>query len=474
MDSITVTTPGKLMLFGEHAVVYGHPCLVTAIDKRLQVTITKTDLHTIAIDSPQTSDHRFIDAAIQAAFRRWGIHHSGLQIETASSFTGNYGFGSSSAVTVGIVAAMQQLFDKQASSQDIFESAYEAVLAVQGVGSGFDVAAATYGGTLLYGRGGKPLEQLNIPTGFELVVGYSGQKADTTTLVNMVKTKFENHPRTIGRIFSAIADLVKQAKTALSDGDWEKLGKYMDFNQEYLRDLGVSSERLEGLIVAAKQAGAYGAKLSGAGGGDCMIALVSADTRKSVEDAIREHGGEVVPVRTNAQGIVYGNTDNQSELFIVVNEQDDIIDYRSRYDCHHNAHLIHRSTDVLLFDTKGRILLQKRSLTKDSNPGLWTVSASGHVSKDETYEQAAHRELYEELGVRTELTFFEKFIARYPEETEMEAVFQGKYEGKFAPNALEVEEVRYFTSAELSDMVKQRKIILTEIAGEILRKIKFI
>ena len=462
------------MLLGEHAVVYNHPCLVTAIDKRLRVTITKTETNTVNVISPQTSDHRFIDAAIAEASRHWGIRHTGLQIETSSSFTGNYGFGSSSAVTVGVLAALQQLFEIHELPQGIFESAYATVLAVQGVGSGFDVAAATFGGTLLYGRGGKPLQQLRIPKGFDIVVGYSGQKADTTSLIHMVKDKYDKHPETISRIFSAIGDLVRQATAALEDGDWQTVGKLMDFNQEYLRDLGVSSERLESLIVTAKQAGAYGAKLSGAGGGDCMLALVSSDTRSSVEDAIRQTGGEVVRVSINAPGIDYPTTDDQTEMFIVVNDKDEIVGYRSRSECHRDANLIHRSTNILLFDTKGRLLLQKRSQTKDINPGLWTLSATGHATKGESYEQAAQRELHEELGIYAKLEFIDKFIVRYPRETEMEAVFRGQYEGQFSPDPREVETVKYFTSAELSDMVKKRQIVLTELADEILRKIKYI
>ncbi len=462
------------MLLGEHAVVYGHPCLVTAIDKRLQVSISKTDTNTITIESPQTNDHRFIDAAVKEAISHWGIKHTGLHIETKSTFTGNYGFGSSSAVTVGVLAALQQLFEIHELPHGIFESAYKTVLAVQGVGSGFDVAAATFGGTLLYGPGGNPFEQLRIPAGFDLVVGYSGQKADTATLVNMVKAKYDSHPETLGKIFTAISELVSQATAAIREGDWEKVGKFMDFNQEYLRDLGVSSERLETLVVAAKQAGAYGAKLSGAGGGDCMIALVSADKRASVEEAIRTNGGEVVNVHPNEAGIVYPTTDDQSELFIVVNEQDEIVGYRSRAECHRDPGLIHRSTNTLLFDSKGRLLLQKRSQTKDINPGLWTLSATGHAMKGETYEQAAQRELYEELGVHAQLEFIDKFIVHYPREAEMEAVFRGQYEGEFTPDPREVEMVQYFTSVQLAELVKKRQIVLTELADEILRKIKFI
>lgn len=474
MDSITVTTPGKLMLMGEHAVVFGHPCLVTAIDRRLQVSIRRTPGAGVSVNSPQTDDHRFVDAAIAEVRRRWNIPTDGLIISTQSTFTGNYGFGSSSAVTVGVVAALTRLFALSAAPRDVFDAAYAAVLAVQGVGSGFDVAAATYGGTLVYGQGGAIMEQLNLPEDFGLVVGYTGQKADTSSLVRQVKQKYEQHPESVGRIFAAIARLVRQGQERLGERDWEQLGKLMDFNQEYLRDLGVSSEKLETLIVAAKQAGAYGAKLSGAGGGDCMIALVSAADRQAVADAIIKAGGEVIPVSPNAPGISVPTTDDQEEEFVVVDERDEIVGYRTRRDCHSDRSLIHRAIGLLIFDKDGRVLLQQRSLSKDTSPGYWSDSVGGHVMRGETYEQAMLRETSEELGLTVPVTFHSKFVFPYSRETEMNVLFTAVSNGPFTPNPVEVEQVRFFSKDELAGCLLSGEVRLTEFAREALRRVGFI
>jgi len=109
-------------------------------------------------------------------------------------------------------------------------------------------------------------------------------------------------PERVNRIYDAIAKLVEDAKLKMLEGDWERVGKLMDFNKEYLRDLGVSSEKLEALIAAAKNAGALGAKLSGAGGGDCMIAIAPENKRVGVEEAITKVGGQVIHILPNAQG----------------------------------------------------------------------------------------------------------------------------------------------------------------------------
>ncbi|MBI3386063.1 hypothetical protein HY031_03200 [Candidatus Gottesmanbacteria bacterium] len=197
---------------------------------------------------------------------------------------------------------MSELSGKKLDNKQLFDLAYKTVLDIQGKGSGFDVAAAIYGGTLYFMTGGKVIEPLRVDS-LPLVVSYTGVKADTSSLIAQVSEKKEKNSEKVERIFDAIAKLVDEAKRKIPEGDWERVGKLMDFNQEYLRDLGVSSEKLESLISAAKSAGAFGAKLSGAGGGDCMIALVSNEKRDAVRNAITETDGEVVDVSMNAEGV---------------------------------------------------------------------------------------------------------------------------------------------------------------------------
>jgi mevalonate kinase len=259
----------------------------------------------ITIDAPQVKDTRFVDQAIVDGCRAFSIMHHGLHIQTHSNFSNCYGFGSSSAVTVATLQALAVTFHKTVEKNALFELAYKTVLAIQGVGSGFDVAAATYGGSLVYTKGGDILEPLpwELNNGVSLVVGYSGVKANTPAIVKDIAGKKDSQPEKVNRIFEAIGKLVLQAKEAGDKKDWETVGKLMKLNQEYLRDLGVSTEKLESMIYAAKQAGAYGAKLSGAGGGDCMIALTLTENKKKIEQAIVSAGGIVVPVRIHEEGV---------------------------------------------------------------------------------------------------------------------------------------------------------------------------
>lgn len=292
------------MLLGEHAVVYGYPCIVTAIDQRLEVAVEETEDGNTTIDAPDVKNTSFIEEAIHQFVEKWNIKHTGLKITTKSTFSGVYGFGSSAASTVGTLKALTVLFNVNVDNKALFDLAYATTLKIQGLGSGFDVASSSYGGTIYFLSGGKtikPLEVSHIP----MIVAYTGVKSSTVDMVKMVSEKRERYPDKVDRIFRAIATLVEDARVKIVEGDWERVGKLMDFNQEYLRDLGVSSEKLETLISAAKKAGAWGAKLSGAGGGDCMIALHpdGVQGKPAIVKAIQEAGGQVIDVRPNAEGV---------------------------------------------------------------------------------------------------------------------------------------------------------------------------
>ncbi len=319
MDKVTVSAPGKLMLMGEHAVVYDHPCLVTAVDQRIRATIEKRNDDLFVLDAPDVKvenyekkisqvgegeipkSAKFVEIAIKNFKDKYPFDF-GLSVTTSSEFSSQFGFGSSSASTVCIVKALSELTGKNLDNKEIFQIAYKTVLDVQGKGSGFDIAAAVYGGTLYFVTGGKVIEPLRVAS-LPLLVGYSGIKADTVTLINEVKARGAKVPGIIENSYEQIEKMVEIGKTALVKGDFETLGQLMDMNQGYLELMGVSIGKLSAMIYGARGAGAYGAKLSGAGGGDCMIAFAPEDKRMAVEEAITAAGGTVLSVATNAQGV---------------------------------------------------------------------------------------------------------------------------------------------------------------------------
>lgn len=287
---VITSAPGKLMLLGEHAVVYGYPCIVMAINKWMKVAVERID-HA-SVDLNGISDTRFIKAAIGVFRSEFDVQVKGVKITTESEFGGISGLGSSAATTVATMKALSLFCKKQLTDRELFELSYKVVLQVQGVGSGFDVAASVYGGVLYYKQNGRNIEKLSVDN-LPLLVFYTGAKAHTAEIVQEVG-KINSTKRT--QIFDHIGELVEQGKNHLLHNEWQKLGKIMNQNQKLLQELSVSSVKIDKLVSVAQNAGAFGAKLSGAGRGDCVVVLAPKEKRGDIISAVEKVGGEYIDI----------------------------------------------------------------------------------------------------------------------------------------------------------------------------------
>lgn len=317
MKTITVSAPGKLMLLGEHAVVYNHPCIVTAVGQRMKATVTLLDVSEFQLDAPDVKvvgykksmnelgngeipkGAKFVEFAVKNFTGENPI--KGVRVETTSEFSSQFGFGSSSASTVCVLKALSEISGVKLDKKGLFDLAHKTIIDIQGVGSGFDTAAAIYGGILYFVSGGKAIESVAIKS-LPLIVGYSGVKADTPTLVKALKVKMELRPTIYPPLFDVSTAAVEVGKKALVAQDFETFGEMMNVCEGLLSAYGVEIGKLAAMIHGAWDAGAYGAKLSGAGGGDCMIAIAPDDKVQAVKDAISTAGGQVVEVQTNVEG----------------------------------------------------------------------------------------------------------------------------------------------------------------------------
>jgi isopentenyl-diphosphate delta-isomerase type 1 len=144
-----------------------------------------------------------------------------------------------------------------------------------------------------------------------------------------------------------------------------------------------------------------------------------------------------------------------AEIFEIVDENDNVIGKAPREECHKNPELIHRSAGVLVFNSKGEMLFQKRSMKKDTNPGTWTISAWGHNDIGEGYEHAASRELKEELGVSADIKFAWKTIFRASYETEIYVAFIAISDGPFKTDPEEVDGLEFIAIDDLKKQLKE-------------------
>lgn len=319
LKQVTASAPGKLMLSVGYAVVHGYPTVVTAVDQRLFATVRKNGVDVFHLDAPDlgltayTKDMadlgkkdlpkavRFIEI-LYKNFLKAHPQKEGIIVTTKSDFSSTYGFGSSSAVTVAFAKALTTLYEVELTKQELFDLCYQAVIEVQGVGSGYDIAAAIWGGTLYYVSPAKVVQPIDIKK-LPLVIAYSGEKADTPTLIRVVDSKLAAQPQKVDAIFKDIAQIAEEFPEAAENEDWQKVGELFQHSQQAAQKLGVSNARLEELTTAAEKAGSFGSTSSGAAGGDCILALTEDDKKEAVIDALTAVGGKIIEVDVHAEGV---------------------------------------------------------------------------------------------------------------------------------------------------------------------------
>lgn len=280
MQEVRASAPGSLMLFGEHAVLRGQPAVVCAIHRRLTVTARpRTDrravIHSILGDLrfaanriPDDSRHRFVLKALRDS----GVPPGGLDLRIESEFSSKIGFGSSAAVTVAVLAAMDALKGRSPKPGDLFRRARAVVRSVQGVGSGADVAASAWGGALLFRQAATRPSRL--PGAFPLIAAYSGHKTPTPDVIRQVNALAARHPRLSAGIFRLMGRCTLDAAAALRRGDLARVGDLMNIHQGLHDALGVNTQGLACLAFALRaDPGILGSKISGSGMGDCVIGL---------------------------------------------------------------------------------------------------------------------------------------------------------------------------------------------------------
>jgi mevalonate kinase len=303
---VKASAPGKIILFGEHAVVYGRPAVAVPVTQvRAEVEVSRSHRPGIWIDAP--------DVALRAELKTLPIDHPlaalmhrllstlrqdphpDLQITITSSIPVASGLGSGAAVSVALIRAISAALDYPLSDGQVNEYAYEVEKLHHGTPSGIDNTVVTFAKPVFFVKG-KPVEMLRVGAPFTVVIGATGVPAPTRESVGDVRRLLESSRAKVESVFDEIGEMAREARTRIEDGNWQQLGILMDQNQALLEQLGVSAPELDRLISAARSAGALGAKLSGGGRGGNMIALVPEGAAKEIAEALTSAGSPRVIV----------------------------------------------------------------------------------------------------------------------------------------------------------------------------------
>ena len=298
---------GKTILFGEHFVVHGVPGIASAVDsaansdvKKIAQGIKVTDERTGAKGYAEKKKLQQLES-IERMLVAMGMDpkNVGLDIWLGGNLPGFSGLGASAASSVAIARAIAEEFDLNLSDEQINDVSYEAEKAYAGNPSGIDNTVATFGGLIWFKKnlqtGKNEIQQLNIQEPVEIVIGNTGIVANTKAMVAGVAERKQANPEKYNPIFKQAEELAIKGKLALDAFDLKKVGELMNQNHTLLQQIEVSCKELDHLVDLARSLGAYGAKMTGGGGGGCMLALTPGkDLQEKVATDIENEGLQVL------------------------------------------------------------------------------------------------------------------------------------------------------------------------------------
>jgi hydroxymethylglutaryl-CoA reductase len=296
---------GKIILFGEHAVVYGSRAIAAPVPLAVRARVVDEDDGVWLVVPRWGVEQRLrMDPAKQMSFevpaalilRELGLADRSMRIEVFSEIPRAMGLGGSAAVAVAIIRALDQRFELGLSDDQVNALAFQCECVAHGTPSGIDNTVATFGQPLVFRKGDPPeIHPLQLPAPLRFVIGMTGVEGLTAKMVARVRDGRQRNRDVYDTVFKGIDAVTLQAIEAIKRYDLERLGELMNVCQGLLNGLQVSSWELEELIQIARENGALGAKLTGGGGGGSMIALC-ADGADTVIEAIHNAGYQAMEV----------------------------------------------------------------------------------------------------------------------------------------------------------------------------------
>ena len=310
MKSIA-SAPGKVILFGEHFVVYGVKAILCSINKRVTVTAEKTSERKISInskigklelepDKPISEINSPLKPFYYLANKAVENKDTGIHIQIDSEIPLGAGLGSSSACCVAGAAAIFKLFGN-ISKEEILELAIEAERTIFENTSGADCTVCTYGGIMEYDKN-KGFKKIEYEPNFQLVIINSNMEHSTQSMVSKVK-EFENkNKEEFSKLSNLESKLVEDVLKLVKENKIQEIGQKMNQNQEYLENIGISNKELTKMIKIGQES-SFGAKITGSGGGGCIFALTNESNLQNILKKFKDNNYECFSTKIDFKGL---------------------------------------------------------------------------------------------------------------------------------------------------------------------------
>ena len=293
---------GKTIFFGEHFVVYEGPVVAAALSLRAEAKVIRTDSSGWVIVDKRRESPGYKEEkkgvqleSLQRIFKHLDLHPRNLKVVLSGDLPAVSGIGATGASSVAIVRALSDEFRLKLTDEEINSTSYEAEIAYHGPRTvGIDNMIATYGGiiSLTKGAGKRRItEKINLKGPFEIVIGNTGIAANTKVMLNGVAERRARCPEKYNRAVDEAKRIGMEGQKALEAFDLPRVGVLLNRNHALLQTIEVSSPELDLLVALARQNGALGAKMTGSGGGGCMLALTPGKgLQEEIAQAIEKKG----------------------------------------------------------------------------------------------------------------------------------------------------------------------------------------
>lgn len=296
------SAPGKIYLCGEHAVVYNEPAIACAINLRATAKVRSLREKRYVIKSSmgvsnglESKKHVYVANCIEKLKK---YIPKGVKIEIESEIPVGSGLGSSAATVIATLSSLNDHFGIGYSLEEIAKLGHKIEKEIQGAASPTDTFASAMGGAVFIPE----MKKIELPEIY-VVIGNTGKFSSTKKMVSSVKNLKNEYVEIVSPILDGIGNISRKAEKLIGEKDYQKIGKLMNINQGLLDSLGVGTEELSELIWTSRKAGAWGAKITGAGGGGCIIAITEKHSLMEIARAIEKAGGESIITKTTNDGV---------------------------------------------------------------------------------------------------------------------------------------------------------------------------